>query len=143
MIVISRDWAMRDKFNKYIFHYYNMKKRDYEFLAEEINILHIVITITSILAMFLIFFYEPLKIYSAAWLASIWLIELFYGFSCPLTTEEYDLRIRAGEHIKRKKFIPICFKRYLRINIPDWLAEIWLAVYFIISILVLVKHFFF
>jgi hypothetical protein len=120
-----------------------MKKRDMEFLAEEINIVHIVIFFISIAAMVLIFVYEPLKIYSAIWLASLWLVELAFGFKCPLTTEEYDLRIKSGEHIKRKNFIPWFFKRYFNINIPDWLAEIWLAMYFFISIFVIIKYFFF
>ncbi|MEK6918907.1 MAG: DUF2784 family protein [Nanoarchaeota archaeon] len=120
-----------------------MKKSDYESLAEKISIIHIFIFVVTISAMVLIFFYKPLIIYSAFWLALIWLIELVYGFSCPLTTEEYDLRIKAGEHIKRKKFIPTFLHRYLGINIPDWLAEIWLAMYFLISMFVLINHFFY
>jgi len=117
-----------------------MKKRDYEKLADEISVLHVLITVISISAMVLIF-YQPLKIYSAVWLASLWLIELVYGFTCPLTTKEYELRIKAGEKIRRKKFIPTFFKRYLKVNIPDWLAEVWLALYFIISIYVIVTFF--
>lgn len=117
-----------------------MKKREYEKLADELSILHVVITIISITAMVLIFF-PPFQLYSAVWLAGLWLIELIYGFSCPLTTKEYELRIKAGEHIKRKKFIPTFFKRYLKVNIPDWLAEVWLALYFLISIYIIATFF--
>lgn len=119
-----------------------MKKRELKVLAEEINIFHIIIAIVTICAMILLFAYEPLRVYSAIWLMSIWLIELAYGLKCPLTIEEYNLRIKAGEHIRRKTFLPYFFKRYFHINAPDWLVEIFLTIYFIISIFILFQYIF-
>ncbi len=112
----------------------------YLLLADLIEALHVVITLISIVAMFLIFLSESLRLYSALWLIGLCTIEYICG-CCPLTVKEYDLREKAGESVERKKFIPRFFKKHLRLDIPDWLAKSWLGLYFLISTAVLILHF--
>ena len=117
-----------------------MKKGEYKSLANKIEFLHILIFLISVTAMVTIFSSKSLRIYSAIWLIGLWLIEKFYG-NCPLTVEEYKLRKKAGQKIKRTKFIPRFLKKYFHLKFPDWLAEFWLTLYFLISIFVLIKSF--
>ena len=120
-----------------------MKKKSYKFLAAVVNALHIIIMLTNLAAMGLILLYEPLRVYSAIWLTSLWIIDVVFGLRCPLTVEEYNLRIKGGEKIARKKFVPWFFKRYLNLNIPDWIPEILLGFFFLVSIYVFIKYLFF
>ena len=117
-----------------------MKRSEYKSLANKIESIHILIFFVTVAAMVTIFVSEPLKIYSAVWLAGLWLVEKFYG-NCPLTVEEYKLRKKAGQKIERTKFIPQFLKNYFHLKFPDWLAELWLTLYFFISVFVLIKSF--
>ena len=118
-----------------------IERSPYLLYADLIEVLHVIITIISIVAMFFIFLYEPLKLYSAIWLASLCTIERICG-CCPLRVKEYDWRKKAGEKVEEKKFIPRFFKKHLNLDIPDWLAQLWLGLYFVISATVLVMHIF-
>jgi hypothetical protein len=117
-----------------------MKKSEYKSLANKIEFLHILIFFVSITAMVTIFASESLKISSSIWLAGLWLVEKFYG-NCPLTIEEYKLRKKAGQKIKKTKFIPRFLKKYFHLKFSDRLANLWLTLYFFISIFVLIKSF--
>lgn len=115
-------------------------QKNYLYLAEFIEILHIIITIVSIAAMFLIFICQPLKIYCAIWLCGIWIVEQIYGY-CPLTVKEYELRKKAGEKVDLKKFIPRFLKQYFNLNIPDWVAKHLLTLYFFVGVFVILDSF--
>lgn len=110
-------------------------------LAELLEIIHIFIVVTSISAMFLIFLSEKLKIVSAFWLAALWTVQQVFGH-CPLTVQENKLRARAGEKVKEEFFVPRCFQKYLGIYIPNWLSDVVMLIYFIISLFVLITYFF-
>jgi len=111
-------------------------QNSYQYLANLIEFLHIIIAIVSIAAMFLIFLYKPLKTYSAIWLCCIWIVGQIYG-CCPLTVKEYELRQKAGEKVDLKKFIPRFFEKYFNLNIPDWMAKFWLTFYFLVAVFVI------
>ena len=117
------------------------ERNPYLLYADIIEAVHVVITIISIVAMFLIFLYEPLRLYAALWLAALCTIERICG-CCPLTVKEFDLREKAGEDVKRKRFIPRFFKKHLNLDVPDWMARLWLSLFSVISGAVLVMYIF-
>lgn len=116
-------------------------KKELELFAGVIQFLHIIIFFIAVSSMILIWVSKDLRLYAAFFLGGMYVIEMAFG-GCPLTIEEYKLRKEAGEHIKKKTFIPSFFKKYLNINIPDWLANLWLGLYFVISVYVIISHFF-
>lgn len=87
-----------------------MKKSEYKSLANKIEFAHILIFFVTITAMVTIFASELLRIYSAIWLSGLWIVEKIYG-NCPLTVREYKLRKKAGQKIKKTKFIPRFLKK--------------------------------
>lgn len=115
-------------------------KHYYQSRADFIEGVHIVITLLSIAAMFLVFSDTPLKVFSALWLCTMWIMWRIYG-SCPLTVKEYELRVKAGEKVVAKNFIPRFFKKYFNLDIPDWMAEVWGGVCFVISVYQLLNMF--
>ena len=115
-----------------------MGKKDYKFSIGLVVFIHSIIVITSGIAMVLLF-YEDLKIHAAIWLVGLGLVEFIYGY-CPLTTKEYDLRKKSGERVKKTKFVPLFFKKYLHLNISEGLADIFLNVYYLLALIVLLDY---
>jgi len=95
----------------------------------------------TIVSMITIFFSGILRVFSATWLIGLWIVETIYG-GCPLTFEENDLRKKGGEKVDNTKFMPRFIEKYFHLKLPDWLAELWITLFFIISLIILIRIFF-
>jgi len=116
-----------------------MNIKEYRQIAGAIQLFHVLIVFSMIVAILSIFFYEPLRFYSAIWLTLTYLLNKFYG-GCPLTIEEYKLRELSGERIKRKKFVARVFKNCFNLNISDKSLNRGLTLFFFISLFVIILH---
>jgi hypothetical protein len=107
-------------------------------LIEKIHFLEIILYAVSAVIMI---FSSEYRIYGAFYISLVWITELAFGGACPLFILERKLRIRFGEKINEKRFLPMIAKKYFNINLSSRFIDCINNFFFIISVLVIIIYF--
>ena len=118
-----------------------MRRRTYALLASIIEKIHILEVFIYAISVILIIFSPAYRIYGAFYVIFVWIVEYIFKRTCPLFILERRFRIKSGEKITERRFLPLFFKKYFNINLSSRAIDYLVHLFFIIALFILVYNF--